>query len=536
VTKWVANTDTTSSQSLNKEAKWADFAILPDGTTPMGYGLRTNDVTSGAADNTDFYRVNLDDGTVTIEKVTVTTPDGQDLHGGWGATFISKENGSYHLYAANNNGYIYEIENFVSGTPTARFVYRSVATNSNDGASCRDANQYAVDSDGDGFPDYLDLDSDNDGIPDNVEAQSSGSYTAPSGTDDDGDGLDDAYDDDTTSELGSNGLIPVDTDGDGKVDFLDEDSDNDGYTDCEEGNNDADCANISVGANGMPSWAENSDNYSDVNGNVDDPNPDGGGDLKDEVTGDDEAAYREFLCGKTDYQLTERQWRMISVPCDTGTVNVQDLFSMLGTYGEPSSGGHWVMYKQTGTTDNYEVNDTHKNTDKTKLESTDTLEVGVSYWIITDADHTITIDKTIPELRPTSAADEGIIDDIVSQFKTHALPANSNDNEKKYMTGNPFPYKVDIAHLYFKHDTNDYYPMGNSANDNFVYANIYTHDHADTSDKNVTDGGGYTVLTTGTPGFGGDIIPMEGFFIKLEINSDENPNTLAYPLMMQNGN
>jgi hypothetical protein len=355
----------------------------------------------------------------------------------------------------------------------------------------------------------------------------------PSGNDSDGDGLDDNYDNTPNGDASESvGIVPQDSDGDYTPDMWDTDSDNDGYTDCEEGNDDANCSSITVGNNGMPSWAEDSDDYSDVNGNVNDVTTD----LLNETGDTTELGYREYLCGKTDYQLTERQWRMISVPCDTGTVNVQDLFSMLGTYGEPSSGGHWVMYKQTGTTDNYEVNDTHKNTDKTKLESTDTLEVGVSYWIITDADHTITIDKTIPELRPTSAADEGIIDDIVSQFKTHALPANSNDNEKKYMTGNPFPYKVDIAHLYFKHNTNDYYPMGNSANDNFVYANIYTHDHADTSDKNVTDGGGYTVLTTGTPGFSGDIIPMEGFFIKLEKNIDETSNTLAYPLMMQNGN
>jgi hypothetical protein len=347
--------------------------------------------------------------------------------------------------------------------------------------------------------------------------------------------LDDAYDTNTSSASASVGIVPQDSDGDHTPDMWDTDSDNDGYTDCEEGNDDANCSSITVGANGMPSWADDGDDYSDVNGNVDDITTD----LFNETGDTAELGYREFLCGKTEYQLTQRQWRMISVPCDTGTIAVKDLFSMLGTYGEPSSGGHWVMYKQTGTTDNYEVNDTHKNTDKTKLTGDDTLEVGVSYWIITDADHNITIDKTLTGLAPTStttATDEGIVDDIVSQFRTHTLPDNSAANEKKYMTGNPFPYKVDIAHLYFKHNTDDYYPMGNSANDNFVYANIYTHDSSDTSDKNVTDGGGYTVLTTGTPGFGGDIVPMEGFFIKLEINSDETSNKLAYPLMMQNGN
>ena len=51
----------------------------------------------------------------------------------------------------------------------------------------------ATDTDGDGFPDYLDIDSDGDGIPDNVEAQPSATYIAPSGIDANANGLDDAY-------------------------------------------------------------------------------------------------------------------------------------------------------------------------------------------------------------------------------------------------------------------------------------------------------------------------------------------------------
>ncbi len=82
----------------------------------------------------------------------------------------------------------------------------------------------------------LDIDSDNDGITDNVEAQATGSYIAPSGVDIDGDGLDDAYDADTSSTDAalSQGLTPVDTDGDGFADYVDFDSDDDGLTDAEE--------------------------------------------------------------------------------------------------------------------------------------------------------------------------------------------------------------------------------------------------------------------------------------------------------------
>ena len=83
------------------------------------------------------------------------------------------------------------------------------------------------DSDGDGIPDFQDLDSDNDGIPDNVEAQSTAGYIAPSGTDADNDGVDDSY---------AGGLTPVNTDGTDTPDYLDTDSDNDGISDAIEGN------------------------------------------------------------------------------------------------------------------------------------------------------------------------------------------------------------------------------------------------------------------------------------------------------------
>ena len=61
----------------------------------------------------------------------------------------------------------------------------------------------AVDTDGDGIPDVLDLDSDGDGIPDSVEG----------------------------GMLGTDLTSPVDTDGDGMPDYLDTDSDSDGILD-----------------------------------------------------------------------------------------------------------------------------------------------------------------------------------------------------------------------------------------------------------------------------------------------------------------
>lgn len=92
-------------------------------------------------------------------------------------------------------------------------------------------NNEGRDTDGDGFGDHIDLDSDNDGITDNVEAQLTESYIVPSGTVSTTvgptNGLDNSY-------VATTGLTPVDSDGDGIADLLDDDSDGDGIPDIEE--------------------------------------------------------------------------------------------------------------------------------------------------------------------------------------------------------------------------------------------------------------------------------------------------------------
>ena len=98
------------------------------------------------------------------------------------------------------------------------------------------------DSDGDGIPDFKDIDSDGDGIVDIVEAQATATYQGPLGVDADGDGLDDAYDQDQFDDLiigGGTGtaIIPVNTDGpaDTIPDYLDTNSDDDYDLDSLEG-------------------------------------------------------------------------------------------------------------------------------------------------------------------------------------------------------------------------------------------------------------------------------------------------------------
>ena len=85
-----------------------------------------------------------------------------------------------------------------------------------------------ADFDGDGIPNSLDLDSDNDGIPDNIEAQTTAGYIPPGAiTAVNIQGLPLAY-------QSTNGLIPVNTDGTDNQDYLDLDSDNDTKSDTVE--------------------------------------------------------------------------------------------------------------------------------------------------------------------------------------------------------------------------------------------------------------------------------------------------------------
>ncbi|NVN17900.1 hypothetical protein GUA46_06065 [Muricauda sp. HICW] len=126
-----------------------------------------------------------------------------------------------------------------------------------------------VDTDGDGIPNYQDLDSDGDGIPDNVEAQTSLNYIAPSGIDANNNGLDDAYE--------SSGITPVDTDGDGVPDFMDLDSDNDSTPDTTEAaltlsGSDSD-------GDGLDNNIDTTTGYADPGGTIDNPLSTNGGSL-----------------------------------------------------------------------------------------------------------------------------------------------------------------------------------------------------------------------------------------------------------------
>ncbi|CAA6822264.1 MAG: internalin, putative [uncultured Sulfurovum sp.] len=123
-----------------------------------------------------------------------------------------------------------------------------------------------LDTDSDGVPDRLDLDSDNDGILDLLESgqdvatvDSNNDGLLDSTTDSDNDGLMDTADVDDADANSLGTVTPVDTDGDGKRDFQDVDSDNDGLSDLVEAgtpaSNDGDSDGMIDGAideNGIP--------------------------------------------------------------------------------------------------------------------------------------------------------------------------------------------------------------------------------------------------------------------------------------------
>ncbi len=149
------------------------------------------------------------------------------------------------------------------------------------------------DLDGDGHPDHLDIDADDDGIPDNVEAQLTDTYIPPAGADDDGDGLDNAYE-----GSGDEGLNPVNTDGADEADYLDDDSDNDLVPDNNEGNDfnfdgipDQAFLGIDTDGDGLDDGYEGADagDGFDVNDEIGDPAID----LPD-TDGTEDVNYRDF--------------------------------------------------------------------------------------------------------------------------------------------------------------------------------------------------------------------------------------------------
>ena len=132
----------------------------------------------------------------------------------------------------------------------------------------------SCDFDNDGLTNELDLDSDNDGIPDNIEAQDTFTYLPPSGTDSDGNGLDDAYESIPGTGEGISIYNTLVSTG---LDFVNLDSDGDGFSDNAESG--ITLSSTDSDGDGLDDTVDTTDttlpggqpDYSDANGTVNTP-------------------------------------------------------------------------------------------------------------------------------------------------------------------------------------------------------------------------------------------------------------------------
>ena len=349
---------------------YQNFAIVPGTTNPVSInyvnngslGTNNTGATTDLTQSAQFISNNVGSTTVTVEYNGMTKKlraSAKNLTPGT----------TYHVKLAladiSDSGYDSAILiNLISGFPDDDddgVANDADIDDDNDGIldTVEDANldndnnplSDPTDTDGDGIPNHLDLDSDGDGIPDNIEAQSTNGYISPAGSFS-ANGVNTAY---------GGGLTPVNTDGalDG-ADYLDTDSDNDGTIDTTE-------AGItlggSVGSNGLDNSLESIDDYSDVNGNLNDPTtlPDtdsdvgtgGDVDYRDtvsvgDVDGDgiadiidwdddnDGITDAQELCN-TDFSITASS--TINVYIDLGAYENEDSWTLTGPGGFSQSGG-----------------------------------------------------------------------------------------------------------------------------------------------------------------------------------------------------
>ncbi|WP_298880863.1 T9SS type A sorting domain-containing protein [uncultured Polaribacter sp.] len=186
-------------------------------------------------------------------------------------------------------------------------------------------------SDFDTIPDYLDIDSDNDGIPDNIEGQPSKSYVAPSGvgtgiTDANNNGLDDNYE-----TGGFVGLDPENTDGTDNPDYIDLDSDNDFIDDItENGNVNNAVSGTDTDGDGLDDNFDDNDDTSitgvTVNDNHNPPAPGNLGDSDNDFSSIGDLDYRDTGANGLPiitqvYQFGTEKWIEITNISTTETVN-----------------------------------------------------------------------------------------------------------------------------------------------------------------------------------------------------------------------
>jgi len=294
--------------------------------------------------------------------------------------------------------------NYFGGSNKVYFGFTAATGGLNNDQRIRNVTSTTLkDSDADGVPNHIDLDSDNDGIPDNIEAQSSDSYIAP-GTfaDANGNGLNDIYE----AAQGGTDIVPVNTEGATVADYVNNDTDGDAISDCEEGLPDTTsnkaCPVTTVQANGLVMWA-GGNGYGDVNGNVDDP-------TADLQWGSHDAAYREFkLSVNNDYYTVQKDTAL------NGNVLANDTGKGMQVNTTP------VTAPQNGTltlnsdgTFTYTPNTGYVGTDFFEYSVTDTYGVSAVAKVYLSVEEPIVLDGTlIAEYRMDVCGFDGSTGDVI---------------------------------------------------------------------------------------------------------------------------
>ncbi|MFS4494595.1 gliding motility-associated C-terminal domain-containing protein [Maribacter sp. 2308TA10-17] len=160
------------------------------------------------------------------------------------------------------------------------------------------ANPPNSDGNANDLPDYLDIDADDDGIPDNVEGQPTATYQPPSGigtgmTDANMNGLDDNYENGALI-----GINPENTDLMDNPDYTDDDSDNDTILDIvENGDTDNVISNVDTDGDGLDDAFDDNDDSaiagSTVNDGINPPNASNLGDEDNDLATGGDVDYRD---------------------------------------------------------------------------------------------------------------------------------------------------------------------------------------------------------------------------------------------------
>ncbi len=329
----VVDGDPTNALAAGTDTNGANTsdALLLTGADTNGDG-KPNSMPNGDLDGDNVYNhLDLDadnDGILDIEEAggTDANRDGQE------DAYVDADGDGFNDVVDGDPTNALAAGTDTNGANSANATTRTGADTDGDGAP----NSYPNDNqDGDNNYNFLDIDADNDGIVDNTEGQATSAYIAPDNNDADGDGIDDAYDNDDANFGGSDsGIIPNNQDGAAdNPDYLDLDTDNDGIADAIEGHdtngdgvvNGADSPNANTGLSGGTTDADGDglldgydNNTASTNATNTGLNPNAHPDAKNEIT-----VERDWREGNTTYVVNDVNSTPLNVTV-TGNVLTND--------------------------------------------------------------------------------------------------------------------------------------------------------------------------------------------------------------------